>query len=61
MTYSDKEFIVHLILFWVMILIMVLEEFFEFITDKQFAYVALVWIIALCATSLYGWYLERKE
>jgi hypothetical protein len=60
MNHDDKEFIVHLILFGVMILIMVLQEFFDFITDKQFAYLALVWISAICATSLYRWHLEFK-
>ena len=61
MTLDDKEFIVHLILFWVMILIMVLQEFFDFITDSQFAYLALVWISLVCVTSLYRWYLEAKN
>ena len=61
MNHDDKEFIVHLILFWVMILIMVLQEFFDFITNSQFAYLALVWISSVCVTSLYRWYLEAKH
>jgi hypothetical protein len=60
MNHDDKEFIVHLILFWIMILIMVLQEFFNFITDSQFTYLALVWISLVCATSLYRWHLEFK-
>ena len=61
MSHDDKEFIVHLILFWIMILIMVLQEFFDFITDSQFAYLALVWISLVCTTSVYRWYLEAKH
>ena len=61
MNHDDKEFIVHLILFWIMILIMVLQEFFNFITDSQFTYLALVWISLVCATSLYRWYLEAEH
>jgi hypothetical protein len=61
MSHDDKEFIIHLILFWVMILIMVINEFFDFITDSQFAYISIVWIIAVCATSLYRWHLETND
>ena len=61
MTPDDKEFLVHFVLFWVMILAIIIQYIFDWPTDKQLGYFTMGWLIAVCGTSLYRAHLESKK
>jgi hypothetical protein len=61
MTPDDKEFIIHFVLFWVMILAIVIQCIFDWPTDRQLTYFTLSWFAILCGTSLYRAHLEFKD
>lgn len=61
MKYTDKEFIALLISFWLFMLAIVCQIIWDLPTDEQLMYASIVWMIAACASGLYGWYLESKD
>jgi hypothetical protein len=61
MTYSDKEFGVQIVSFWMLMLAILSEWVFGWPTNQHLLYISIAWLIFTCAISLYGWHLEHKE
>lgn len=61
MTYNDKEFIVHLILYWVIMLAIAIQWIFNWPSDQQLTYFTIGWLIIMCVTGMYRYHIESKD
>jgi hypothetical protein len=61
MTPDDKNSLVHIGLFWVFMILVATEWIFGWPTNDQLSYIAVVWLIGMCCSSLYACHLESKK
>jgi hypothetical protein len=61
MTPDDKNSLVHIVLFWIFMILVLTEQSFGWPTNNQLSYICIVWLIGMGCSSLYVSHLESKK
>jgi hypothetical protein len=61
MTPDEKNWLIHVALFWVFMMLIASEWMFGWPTNDQLTYICIAWLTSMCWSSLYVWCLESRQ
>ena len=61
MTPDEKNSFIHIVLFWIFMILVGTGWLFGWPTNNQLTYICIAWLTSMCCSSLYVWHLESKQ